>query len=429
MPGRRSAAAEHGTIKREPLPTGARQESPSFDPQIYDDMNDTPASERLHIGFFGRCNSGKSSLINALTGQSVAVVSDIAGTTTDPVSKAMELPGLGACLLTDTPGFDDTGALGPQRIERTLRAADRTQIAVLLFGEGDCAAELDWLGQFRAREIPVIAVLAQCDRLTDPARAARAVEERTALPPLCVSAATGQGIEELRRALAAVQRDEPREITAGVAEQGDTVLLVMPQDAQAPKGRLILPQVQTIRELLDKECTTICCTPQGMSTALAALARPPKLIVTDSQAFEAVYRQKPAASRLTSFSVLFARYKGDIDAFTDGAAAIGRLTPSSRVLIAEACTHAPRTEDIGRVKLPAMLRKKIGAELRVDVVSGADFPDDLTPYDLVIHCGACMFNRRHVLNRIARARAQSVPITNYGVAIAALIGILDRIEY
>lgn len=393
-------------------------------------MNDTPASERLHIGFFGRCNSGKSSLINALTGQTIAVVSDKAGTTTDPVSKAMELPGLGACLLIDTPGFDDTGELGPQRIEGTLKAAGRTDIAVLLFtADAPTETDLDWLRQFRAREIPVIAVLAQCDRLTDPARAARAVERQTALHPLCVSAATGQGIEELYKALAAVRRDEPREITAGLAEKGDTVLLVMPQDAQAPKGRLILPQVQTIRELLDKGCTAVSCTPQGLDAALETLARPPKLIITDSQAFETVYRLKPAESRLTSFSVLFARYKGDIRTFAEGAAAIERLTPSSRVLIAEACTHAPQTEDIGRVKLPAMLRRKVGADLQVEVVSGADFPDDLTPYDLIIHCGACMFNRRHVLNRIARSREQSVPITNYGVAIAALLGILDRIEY
>lgn len=393
-------------------------------------MNDTPASERLHIGFFGRCNSGKSSLINALTGQSVAVVSEIAGTTTDSVSKAMELPGLGACLLTDTPGFDDTGALGPQRIVRTLKAADRTDVAVLLFtADGSADAELDWLRQFRAREIPVIAVLAQCDRLSNPAAAAMTIQEKTALNPLCVSALTGDGIEELRQALAAVHRDESREITAGMAEKGDVVLLVMPQDAQAPKGRLILPQVQTIRELLDKGCTAVSCTPQGMAAALTALAHPPKLIITDSQAFETVYEQKPAESRLTSFSVLFARYKGDIRTFAEGAAAIGRLTPSSRVLIAEACTHAPQTEDIGRVKLPAMLRRKVGEGLSVDVISGNDFPDDLSPYDLVIHCGACMFNRRHVLNRISSARAQSVPITNYGVAIAALLGILDRIEY
>lgn len=392
-------------------------------------MNSTPTAERLHIGFFGRCNSGKSSLINALAGQTVAVVSDQRGTTTDLVTKAMELPGLGACLLIDTPGFDDRGTLGPQRIARTLEAADRTDLAVLLFGEGDGSTECEWLRQFRDREIPVIAVLAQCDRLADPTAAATSIEKNAGLRPVCVSTRTGAGIAALREALAANRHEEERTITEGMAETGDTVLLVMPQDAQAPKGRLILPQAQTIRELLDKGCTVVSCTPQGMPTALAALAAAPKLIVTDSQAFEAVYALKPAASLLTSFSVLFARYKGDIRAFVEGAAALERLTPASRILIAEACTHAPQTEDIGRVKLPALLRKRVGAALRIDVVSGADFPDDLAPYDLVIHCGGCMFNRRHVLNRIARARAQEVPITNYGIAIAALLGILGRIEH
>lgn len=206
-------------------------------------------------------------------------------------------------------------------------------------------------------------------------------------------------------------------------------MLVMPQDIQAPKGRLILPQVQTIRELLDKKCRVVCCTTDQIEGTLSSLAAPPKLIITDSQVFSTVYAQKPAASLLTSFSVLFARYKGDIDYFVESAAAIGQLREDSRVLIAEACTHAPVGEDIGRVKIPAMLRKRIGPALRVDVVAGTDFPSDLTPYDLVIHCGACMFNRRHVLSRIAQARTQRVPMTNYGVAIAYLQGILDKIEY
>lgn len=388
----------------------------------------TPSSERLHISFFGRCNSGKSSLINALTGQTVSVVSAQPGTTTDPVAKAMEMPGLGACLLVDTPGFDDTSELGAQRIARTLQAADRTDIAVLLFDDGDYTAECSWIQQFRAREIPVIAVLAKCDLLADPSKRALEVEKHAGIKPIRISAITGEGIVSLQEALAAQRRDEVRYLTEGMAEKGDTVLLVMPQDAQAPKGRLILPQVQTIRELLDKECTVVSCTVQGMPAALAALSRPPRLIITDSQAFEAVYSLKPSESALTSFSILFARYKGNAEAFIEGASAIERLTESSRVLVAEACTHAPQTEDIGRVKLPAMLRRKAGAALQVDIVSGADFPDDLTPFDLVIHCGACMFNRRHVLNRVARARAQGVPITNYGVAMAALLGILDRIK-
>lgn len=394
-----------------------------------------PAAERIHIGLFGRCNSGKSSLINALTGQDVALVSDRAGTTTDPVAKAMELPGLGAVMLTDTPGFDDTDTLGPRRMERTLRTADRTDIALLLFGAPDPTAaepyapEKQWLGELRAREIPVVALLAQCDRINDPTAAAATVERATGLHPLLVSARTGAGLDDLRAALAAARPDDSdRRITEGLAHPGDTVLLVMPQDAQAPKGRLILPQVQTIRDLLDRTCTVVCCTTDGMPAALEALARPPRLIVTDSQAFDRVHALKPDESLLTSFSVLFARYKGDIDVFVEGAAAIARLTPASRVLIAEACTHAPATEDIGRVKLPALLRRRTGEALRVDVVAGNDFPDDLSPYDLVIHCGACMFNRRHVLNRIARARAQGVPITNYGIAIAALLGILDRVS-
>ena len=400
-------------------------------------MQGTPAAERLHIGFYGRCNSGKSSLINALTGQQIAVVSERAGTTTDPVTKAMELPGLGACTLIDTLGIDDREVdLGPQRVTQTLKAADRTDMALLLIGpEGACEGtslndEQEWLRQFRRREVPVVTVLTQCDRMDEAerARALAVIEQQTGVRALCVSARTGEGMDALRRALASSRRDEERRITEGLAEPGDTVLLVMPQDAQAPKGRLIQPQVQTIRELLDKECTVVSCTTRGMKAALEALARPPKLIITDSQAFEAVYALKPAESMLTSFSVLFARYKGDIRTFVEGAAALARLTPSSHVLIAEACTHAPQNEDIGRVKLPALLRKRIGADLQIDVVGGNDFPEDLTDYDLVIHCGACMFNRRHVLNRVARAREQQVPITNYGVAIAALLGILDRVE-
>jgi [FeFe] hydrogenase H-cluster maturation GTPase HydF len=236
------------------------------------------------------------------------------------------------------------------------------------------------------------------------------------------------GIEELRAAITAAYRSEERLITEGFCKAGDRVLLVMPQDKSAPKGRLIQPQVQTIRELLDRGCIPICCTPERMAEALAALATPPELIITDSQAFEAVYTLKPAASVLTSFSILFARYKGDISLFTEGVKALGRLTPTSRILIAEACTHTPQNEDIGRVKLPRILRKKFGEGLHIDIVGGANYPEDLTPYDLVIHCGACMFNRRHVLTRIERARKQGVAITNYGVILAALSGILDRVK-
>ncbi len=392
-------------------------------------MQQTPQSERLHIAFFGRCNSGKSSLINALTGQNIAVVSDVSGTTTDPVSKPIELPGLGACVLIDTPGYDDTSLLGEQRIAQTTRVVDKTDIAILLFTEQWGDDERRWIAEFRAREIPIIAVLSQSDRLEGIDILVHTIEVDTQLKPIAVSSMQGNGLPALREALAAAGMREERTILQGLVSEGDTVLLVMPQDASAPKGRLIQPQVQTIRELLDRRCTVVSCTTEGMPAALAALAQPPHLIITDSQVFDAVYKLKPDASRLTSFSVLFARYKGDITTFVAGAKKLSQLTENSRVLIAEACTHVPQNEDIGRVKLPAMLRRKFGAGLHIDIVSGHEFPQDLTGYDLVIHCGACMFNSRHVLNRIARARIQDVPITNYGITIAALTGILDRIEY
>ena len=392
-------------------------------------MQQTPQSERLHIAFFGRCNSGKSSLINALTGQNIAVVSNVSGTTTDPVSKPIELPGLGACVLIDTPGYDDTSILGEQRIAQTTKVVDKTDIAVLLFTEQWSDDERRWIAEFRAREIPIIAILSQCDRLADVESLVKAIESDTKLKPIAVSSTQGEGLPALREALAAAGMREERTILQGLVNEGDTVLLVMPQDASAPKGRLIQPQVQTIRELLDRRCTVVSCTTEGMPAALASLAQPPHLIITDSQVFDAVYKLKPEASRLTSFSVLFARYKGDITTFVAGAKKLSQLNENSRILIAEACTHVPQNEDIGRVKLPAMLRRKFGAGLHIDIVSGHEFPQDLTDYDLVIHCGACMFNSRHVLNRIARARIQEVPITNYGITIAALTGILDRIEY
>ena len=392
-------------------------------------MQQTPKSERHHIAFFGRCNSGKSSLINALTGQNIAVVSDVRGTTTDPVSKPIELPGLGACVLIDTPGYDDTSILGEQRIAQTTKVVDKTDIAVLLFTEQWGEDERRWIAEFRAREIPIIAILSQCDRLVDVDNLLQAIARDMTLKPIAVSSTQGDGLPALREALVAAGMREERTILQGLVAEGDTVLLVMPQDASAPKGRLIQPQVQTIRELLDRRCTVVSCTTEGMPAALASLAQAPQLIITDSQVFEVVYKLKPEASRLTSFSVLFARYKGDISTFVAGAKKLPQLTESSRVLIAEACTHIPQNEDIGRVKLPAMLRRKFGAGLHIDIVSGHEFPQDLTSYDLVIHCGACMFNSRHVLNRIARARIQGVPITNYGITIAALTGILDRIEY
>lgn len=400
----------------------------------------TPNANRLHIALFGKRNSGKSSLINALTGQDTALVSDTPGTTTDSVQKAMEIHGIGPCLFIDTPGFDDEGELGNRRIERTWKAVEKTDIALLLCagggsaeetGEPDFTEELHWLEQLKAKNIPTILLINKADIRKNTASLAIRIKETFGSQPIPVSAKEKTGIELIRQAiLEKLPEDfDQQSITGSLVTEGDLVLLVMPQDIQAPKGRLILPQVQTMRELLDKKCLIMSCTTDKLQETLQALSRPPKLIITDSQVFKTVYEQKPEESRLTSFSVLFAGYKGDIRYYVKSASAIGSLTESSRVLIAEACTHAPLSEDIGRVKLPHLLKKRIGEKLSIDIVAGTDFPQDLTPYSLVIHCGACMFNRKYVLNRIERARLQNVPMTNYGVAIAFLNGILNQIEY
>ena len=391
-------------------------------------LNNTPTANRLHIALFGRRNSGKSSLINALTGQDTALVSDIPGTTTDPVSKAMELHGIGPCVIIDTPGFDDEGTLGEMRIERTLKAIERTDIALLLCEENNLQEEAAWMQQLKTKNIPVILILNKADIRKD---ISSLIEQELGEKPLLVSAKEKQGMEDIRLAiLKKLPQDfEQPSITGDLVSENDLVLLVMPQDIQAPKGRLILPQVQTMRELLDKKCLVMSCTTDKLPQTLQALARPPKLIITDSQVFKMVYEQKPAESLLTSFSVLMAGYKGDIRQFVEGASAIDRLTENSRVLIAEACAHAPTTEDIGRVKIPRLLRKKIGEGLQIDMVSGSDFPKDLSGYDLIIHCGACMFNRKHVMNRLESASSQQVPMTNYGITLAHLMGILEKIVY
>ena len=388
----------------------------------------TPLSERVHISIFGRTNDGKSTLMNRLAGHDVAIVSDRPGTTTDPVQKAREINGLGAAVLVDTPGLDDTTELGGERMARTAKVLDKTDLAVVLFTNKEGGSQLRIIEECRIREIPVIVVLNKVDALVERDATIRAIEALTKQRVVAISALSGEGVEQLRQAIVENYKQEERLITEGFCKAGDRVLLVMPQDKSAPKGRLIQPQVQTIRELLDRGCVPICCTPDRMPEALAALATPPELIITDSQAFNEVYALKPEASTLTSFSILFARYKGDIKLFTEGVKALSGITEQSRILIAEACTHTPQNEDIGRVKLPRILRKRFGEGLHIDIVGGADYPEDLTPYDLVIHCGACMFNRRHVLSRIERAREQGVAITNYGVILAALTGILDRVR-
>lgn len=394
-------------------------------------MENTPRSNRIHIGIFGKRNSGKSSLINALTGQEIAVVSDFAGTTTDPVYKAMEIHGLGACVFIDTAGLDDEGELGALRIKQTMRAMERTDIALIVCTDDQIDQELQWSKWLKEKNTPILWILNKADLHADSEQIARRIEKRCGQMPLIVSARNREGMEEIRRSMIGQFPDETMErgIVGRLVSAGDVVMLVMPQDIQAPKGRLILPQVQTIRELLDRKCLVMSCTTENITSMLQALVEPPKLIITDSQVFKTVYELKPEASRLTSFSVLFAQYKGDIDYYIEGANAISQLTEKSKVLIAEACTHAPLTEDIGRVKIPRMLRKRIGEGLQIDMVSGTDFPEDLSSYDLVIHCGACMFNRKYVLNRVAQARNQHIPMTNYGVVIAYINEILDKIDY
>ena len=465
-------------------------------------MNNTPSSERIHITFFGRCNSGKSSLINALTGQEVAIVSDIAGTTTDPVLKPIELPGVGATILIDTPGLDDNTPLGNQRKAQSLKALDKTDIAVVLFHDNDTSIEEALIAQFKARKTPIIGVISKCDTMQNTETLHDAITRITGSQPISLSATTKEGIDQLLSRLATLSQQEQRLITEGLCDSGDMVVLVMPQDAQAPKGRLIKPQVEVIRELLDRGCNTLCTTPERLQASLNSLNTPPQLIITDSQVFSSVnavveeYRKTLASATpqsltpsrlrrtppkfffakfrgrvatlkqgnnayyinspresspvlgevaqcaggvtsntptvlpfLTSFSILFARYKGDIDTFIEGAKKLQELTATSRVLIAEACSHIPQNEDIGRVKLPRMLRKRIGEDLQIDIVGGNDFPEDLSQYDLVIHCGACMFNRRHVMSRIAQAKAQNVAITNYGIAIAYLTNVITKVVH
>ena len=394
-------------------------------------LNNTPRANRLHIGIFGRRNAGKSSLINALTGQDLAIVSDTPGTTADPVYKSMELHPIGPVVFIDTAGFDDEGELGQLRVARTKDIIKRTDIAVLVIdGCVPTPQDLAWQKQLNDTGIPTITVISKSDTLTEAQRGAAA---QTMEDAIFVSAKTGEGIDLLRTAIINAVPEEymQEQLLGGLIDDGSLVLLVMPQDIQAPKGRLILPQVQTIRELLDRKCTVVSTTADGYETALDRLNCPPDLIITDSQCFSQVYEKKPDTSALTSFSILMAAAKGDLSVFIDGVSAIDQARGTFRVLIAEACTHVPLQEDIGTIKIPMLLRKQFGDQVEITNVRGNDFPsiDELKQYDLIIHCGACMFNRRHVLSRIAAAQEAGVPITNYGIFLAFAAGILDKIQF
>ena len=393
-------------------------------------FNRTPHSERLHIALFGRRNAGKSSLINALTGQQTALVSDVPGTTTDPVLKAMEILPLGPCVLIDTAGFDDSGKVGDLRTERTRQVIKQTDIAILVTDGSSLDDEAGWAALLKQAHVPYLAVLNKVDLHDEmPTALLDQTAKRLGCEVVAVSALHGTGLELLRSTLAGMIPEGGKDsLTGRLAVAGDVVMLVMPQDPQAPKGRLILPQVQTLRDLMDKGCIAVCSTTGDIDRTLASLREPPRLIITDSQVFDIVENKKPVQSLLTSFSVLMAAHKGDIGYFVQSAAAIDRLSEQSRVLIAEACSHAPLAEDIGREKIPRLLRKRVGDGLTVDIVAGKDFPDDLTGYDLVIHCGGCMFNRKFMLSRVEQCRAQGVAMTNYGITIAHIKGILDKVS-
>ncbi|MBN1142718.1 MAG: [FeFe] hydrogenase H-cluster maturation GTPase HydF [Deltaproteobacteria bacterium] len=388
-----------------------------------------PKGFRLHIGIFGRRNVGKSSLLNAVTRQQVAIVSDRAGTTTDPVEKPMELLPLGPVLFIDTAGVDDSGDLGLLRVDRTRRIFDRTDLALVVTEAGGWGKyEETLLDELTGRRIPVIVVFNQCDR------AAPQPEERERLTGRAVAvvktaAVTGYGIGELRAALIAAAPPEFVEnpaIVADLVAPGEMAVLVVPIDKEAPKGRLILPQVQTIRDLLDHDAFCMVVKERELKGALERLKRAPQLVVTDSQAFLKVAADTPDAIPMTSFSILFARFRGDLTAMTEGVLAIDRLRPGDRILIAESCSHHPIADDIGRVKIPRWLTRYVGGKLEFDFVQGHDFQSDLSGYALVIHCGACTTNRREVMTRILACREQGVPITNYGLAIAHSLGALPR---
>lgn len=453
--------------------------------------------ERTHIGIFGKRNAGKSSIINMLTNQEVSIVSPLPGTTTDPVTKPIEINGIGACVFIDTAGYDDAGEIGAMRVTKTKQVLQRCDISLFVIpttiidNKDELNKAAEWyklISERTARTIVVINEFSEnsgsgdcgsgdcgsgdcyknnsgdcgeksdsdcgdnsgsnggvkkefengksskCDISIDikTENYIKAVSETilkgTKAEIVIVNAQKGEGKEELLRVLGHIkERTEEHKIVTHLVKPGDVVLLVMPQDIQAPAGRLILPQVQTIRELLDDKCIVVSCTTENFKRTLTALVTPPSLIVTDSQAFKEVYENKPTESRLTSFSVLFAQWKGDINTFIQGAQALSTLNDSSRILIAEACSHAPLAEDIGREKIPALIHKTISKNIKIEIVSGYDWPENLEAYDLIIHCGACMLSRQQVINRIKEAEKINKKITNYGVCIAYLNNILDKI--
>ena len=384
-------------------------------------LNNTPTSERIHIGIFGKRNAGKSSIINAITGQNLAIVSDVKGTTTDPVLKAMELLPLGPVVMIDTPGLDDEGELGKLRIQKAYQMLNKTDVAILVVdgSVGMTKEDMDILERIKAKEIPYLIVMNKCDLL----------EDLIGLPEaIYVSAKDGKNIYELKEKIAekAKREENERKIVGDLLKPLDFVVLVVPIDSSAPKGRLILPQQQTIRDILDAGAVAIVVKDTELKETLEKMAQPPALVITDSQAFAQVSKVVPKEVPLTSFSILFARYKGDLQTVANGACAIDTLEDGDVILISEGCTHHRQCEDIGTVKLPRLIKKRTEKNVTFEFTSGTEFPTDLSKYKMIIHCGACMLNEREMKYRLKCAEDQNIPMTNYGICIAYLNGILER---
>ena len=387
-------------------------------------LNERPSSERPHIAFFGMRNAGKSSLVNAVTNQQLSLVSDIKGTTTDPVQKAMEILPLGPVVIIDTPGMDDEGVLGELRIQRAIRTLDKTDIAVLVIdakkGKSEADSQLEAL--IKSRNIPLITVFNKSDLLAvSPDISSR---DKT----IYLSSKTGSGVNELKSLLGNIigKSENDRHLVSDIISPGDIVVLVTPIDESAPKGRMILPQQQVIRDVLDGGAVNVVTKESELEIALSSLKNPPRMVITDSQAFGIVSKIVPESIPLTSFSILFARYKGDLAEAVKGARKLDSLQDGDKILISEGCTHHRQCGDIGTVKLPNWIKKHTGKHPEFTFTSGGEFPSDLSEYSLIIHCGACMINAREMASRIQRAKAAGVPITNYGTAIAHMHGILDR---
>ena len=387
-------------------------------------LQETVSAERVHIGFFGKRNAGKSSLVNAVTGQELAVVSDVLGTTTDPVKKAMEILPLGPVVIIDTPGLDDLGELGEKRVKKAKQILAQTDLAVLVVdGTAGLAPEDEEIVRlFEERKLPYLVAMNKAD-LGNAGK-----PEADDPHALAVSALTGAGVYELKERLGAMAKglENTRQLLGDLLTPGDLVVLVVPIDESAPKGRLILPQQQTLREVLDNNCMAVVCQDTELSEALRALGRKPRLVITDSQAFGRVAKDVPEDVPLTSFSILFARYKGELAELLRGAEAIGTLRDGDRVLISEGCTHHRQCGDIGTVKMPAWIRAHSGAEPEFFFTSGGEFPEDPSEYALIVHCGGCMLNAQEMKSRMERARKAGVPMVNYGAAIAKMHGILER---